>query len=160
MKRLIGIVLTVSLLSAVGDGAAPNLNEEQWKRFYARYTGRWQLNPAKSLYFKGKAPQVGNIITYTAQPDGKSVKYMDDALHVLDGRENPMSTKPNEAGTVARNVLDEFTVANPNREHGRITAMSTHVLSPDGDARVHVRMSVDEHGKWTIDSVMYFERMK
>ena len=159
MRRILGVMLMFAFsLCAVGAATAA-LNDEQWSRFYARYTGQWRSNPAKSTYLTGNAPKESSTFRYTPQPGGRNTRYNDDAVHILDGRENPLSTKPNP-GTVAREVLDEFTVGNTLRRDGRITSRNTFVLSPDGDAGVFVMMSVDERGKWTINGTTYYEKVK
>ena len=160
MRWILGVMLMFAFaLFTVGDATAA-LNDEQWSRFYARYTGQWRLNPAKSAYLTGSAPKESSTFTYTPKPGGKNTRYNDDAVHILDGRENPLSTKGDPRNTVAREVLDEFTVANTLRQNGRITSRNTFVLSPDGDAGVFVMMSVDDRGKWTINGTTYREKVK
>ena len=40
----------------IGHAASAQLTDEQFTRFYARFTGKWKANNAKSIVFKGAPP--------------------------------------------------------------------------------------------------------
>ena len=150
--------LCVASFYAVGHAASAQLTDEQFARFYARFTGKWKANNAKSIVFKGEPPPAVTS-SYAPIPGKRAIKYNNDVVHTLDGREWPVSSKQT-GDTVAREVLDEFTVANTLRQNGRITLRNTTVLSPDGKAFVVVTMDHDERGEWSVSRVVYYERQE
>ena len=150
--------LCVVSFYAVGHAASARLTDEQFARFYARFTGKWKANNAKSIVFKGEPPPAVTS-SYGPIPGKRAIKYNNDMVHTLDGREWPVSSKQT-GDTVAREVLDEFTVANTLRQNGRITLRNTTVLSPDGKAFVVVTMDHDERGEWSVSRVVYYERQE
>src|SRR5262249_22758304 len=111
----------------------------------------------KSIYLKGAPPPV-QTYSYGPIPGERAIKY-NDVVHTLDGREWPVSSKDTDS-TVAREVLDEFTVANTLRQKGRIALRNTTVLSTDGKKFVVVSMDHDERGEWNVSSVVYYERQE
>jgi hypothetical protein len=158
MVRYLTLVsLCIVSFYAVIHAASAQLTDEQFARFYARYTGNWRPNNAKSIFLKGAPPPV-RTYSYGPIPGKRAIKY-NDVVHTLDGRECPVSSKETES-TVAREVLDEFTVANTLRRNGRIAARNTTVLSPDGKTFVVVSMDHDERGEWSVSSVVYYERQE
>ena len=161
MRRMLRYLTLFSICAvsfcAVVHAASAQLTDEQFARFYARYTGRWRPNNAKSIFFKGTPPPA-RTYSYGPITGERAIKY-NDVVHTLDGREWPVSSRETER-TVAREVLDEFTVANTLRHNGRITLRNTTVLSPDGKTFVVVSMDHDERGEWTTSSVVYYERQE
>jgi hypothetical protein len=159
MRRMFRYLTLFSLCAvsfyAVGHAALTQLSDEQFARFYARYSGKWRPNNAKSIYFKGDPPPV-RTYSYGPIPGQRAITY-NDVVHTLDGREWPVSSRDTKS-TVAREVLDEFTVANTLRHNGRIMLRNTTVLSPDGKTFVVVSMDHDERGEWSVSSIVYYER--
>jgi hypothetical protein len=161
MRRTLRYVTLFSLCAlpshAVVHTASSQLDDQQFARFYARFTGKWKPNNAKSIFLKGTPPPVVTY-SYVPVPGQRAIKY-NDVVHTLDGREWPVSSKPT-GDTVAREVLDEFTVGNTLRQNGRIAARNTTVLSPDGKTFVVVSMDHDERGEWSVSRVVYYERQE
>jgi hypothetical protein len=144
-------------LYAVVHAVSAPLTDQEFARFYARFTGKWKANNAKSLVFKGEPPPAVTY-SYGPIPGKRAIKY-NDVVHTLDGRESPVSSTQT-GDTVAREVLDEFTVANTLRQNGRIAARNTTVLSPDGKTFVVVTMDHDERGQWSVSRMVYYERQE
>ena len=161
MRRVLHVLLlcVIGAISfyAVVHAASAQLTDEQFARFYARYTGKWKANNVKSIYLKGATPQQPSRYEYVPIPGKRAMKYNNDVVHMLNGQEFPLSSK--QAGnTVAREVLDEYTVANTLRRDGRVTSRNTTVLSPDGKVVVLVFMDHDERGEWSVGRVVYYDR--
>jgi hypothetical protein len=76
---------------------------------------------------------------------------------MLDGREYPLSTRQ-PGSTVARAVLDEFTVTNTIRRDGRVVSQNTLLLSPDGTEAVIVFINFNERGVAKVTSIVYYEK--
>src|SRR5262245_42922223 len=107
MPRVLGLIVLVTL--CIAGRVAADVTGEAFERFYNRYVGTWKANVAKSRYIAGEAPKEGNSFTYSAIPGRKGIKYNGDAVHLLDGKEYPVSSKQ-PSSTVIREVLDEFTI--------------------------------------------------
>ena len=61
LRYLTLLLLCAVPLYAVVHAASAQLADEQFARFYARYTGKWRPNYAKSIYLKGAPPPVRDI---------------------------------------------------------------------------------------------------
>jgi len=157
MRRMLGLVMLLSLCVVVRVSA--DLKGDQFDRFYKRYVGTWKVNVAKSQYMVGEPPKEAPSHTYSAIPGRKAIKFNGDAVHLLDGKDHPLSTKQ-PGSTVAREVLDEFTVANTLKQDGRVTSRNTFVLSPDGKFAVMVFMNINERGEPSVRSLVYYEKVQ
>ena len=56
LRYLTLLLLCAVPLYAVVHAASAQLADEQFARFYARYTGKWRPNYAKSISFEGRSP--------------------------------------------------------------------------------------------------------
>jgi len=157
LRYLTLISLCAVSLYVVVHATSAQLPDEQFARFYARFTGKWKPNYAKSIYLKGAPPPV-RTYAYGPIPGTRAVQY-NDVVHTLDGRESPVSSKETDS-TVAREVLDEFTVANTLRQKGRVAVRNTTVLSPDGKSFVVVTMEHGARDEWSVASMVYYDRQE
>jgi hypothetical protein len=117
----------------------------------------WKANVAKSVYLVGERPTEGRSHTYSAIPGRKGIRYNGDAIHLLDGKEYPTSTK-DSSSSVIREVLDEFTIVTTVKRNGRVTGRNTFVLAPDGKSGAFVVVDVDERSAPAIRSLVYYEK--
>lgn len=156
VRYMIGLVMLFCIGAAIPVSA--ELKDDQHQRFYARYVGKWRANVAKSVYLVGKPPQEAPSHTYSAVPGKKGIKYNDEIVHILDGRDNPLSTRQ-PGSTVAREVLDEFTVANTIKRDGQVASRNTFVLSPDGKAAVMTFIDFNERGESVVARIVYYEKV-
>ena len=153
--RVLGLIVLVTLCTA--GRVSADLTGDAYERFYNRYVGTWKANVAKSRYLVGESPKEGNSFTYSAIPGRKGIRYNGDAIHLLDGKEYPTSTK-DSSSTVIREVLDEFTIVTTVKRNGRVTSRNTFVLSPDGRFGAFVVMDVDERSAPAIRSLVYYDK--
>lgn len=155
LPRVLGLVALFTL--CIAGRVSADVTGEAFERFYNRYVGTWKANVAKSRYIVGEAPKEGNSFTYSAIPGRKGIRYNGDAVHLLDGKEYPTSTK-SSSSTVTREVLDEFTIVTTVKRNGRVTGRNTFVLSPDGRSGAFVVMDIDERGEGVVRSLVYYDK--
>lgn len=141
----------------VATGVSAQLKDDQYDRFYARYVGHYTVNLAKSRYIKREAPKEPPSHTYSAIVGKKGITYNNEVVHLLDGREYPLAVGQSGA-TVARQVLDEFTVSNTIRRNGQIASRNTLVLSPDGTFAVMTFIDLSERGEPSVSSIVYYDK--
>ena len=153
--RVLGFIVLFTL--CIAGRVAADLTEDAYERFYNRYVGTWKANVAKSRYLVGEPPKEGNSFTYSAIPGRKGIRYNGDAIHPLDGKEYPVSSKQ-PTSTVIREVLDEFTIVTTVKRNGRVTGRNTFVLAPDGRSGAFVVMDIDEGGEGAVRSLVYYEK--
>lgn len=156
MRRSLTLVVLL-LVCAAGRVSAENLTDDAYQRFYDRYVGRWKANVAKSRYILDEQPKDGRSHTCDAVPGRKGIRYNGDAVHLLDGKDHPVSTTL-PGRTVTRQVLDEFTIVTTVKQNGRATGRNTFVLSPDGRSGAFVVMDLDERGQGRVRSLVYYEK--
>jgi hypothetical protein len=152
-RRMLGLIVLFAV--CIAGRVSANLDNEAYERFYGRYVGKWKANVAKSRYLVGEPEERSH--TYSAIPGHKGIQYNGDAIHLLDGKEHPVSSKRPEA-TIIREVLDEFTIVTTTKQNGRVTGRNTFVMSPDGKSGAFVVMSFDERGEGFIRSLVYYEK--
>ena len=155
LRRALSLVVLFTL--CMGGRVSADLESDAYERFYDRYVGRWKANVAKSRYIVGDTPKEGASHTYSEIPGRQGIKYNGDAVHLLDGKDHPVSTKQ-PGRTITRQVLDEFTIVTTLKQNGRITGRNTFVLSPDGRSGAFVVMDFDEQGQGTVRSLVYYEK--
>ncbi len=156
-QRVLGLVALV--IVCIAGRVSAGLENEAYERFYNRYVRRWKANVAKSRYLVGEPPKEGASHTYDAIPRRKGIKYHGGAIHLLDGKDHPVS-KDQPGRTITREVLDEFTIVTTLRQNGRVTSRNTFVLSPDGKFGAFVVMNVDERGEPLVRSLVYYEKQE
>ena len=155
MRHLFGLIVLFTFCNA--GRAFADLKEDAYERFYNRYVGTWKANIAKSRYLIGETPKEPRSHTYSAIPGRKGIRYNGDAIHLLDGKEYPTSTK-NSSSTVIREVLDEFTIVTTTKRNGRVTGRNTFVMAPDGRSGAFVVMDIDERGEGAVRSFVYYQK--
>lgn len=153
--RVLGLIVLFTLCTA--GRLSAELAPDAFERFYNRYIGTWKANVEKSRYLVGEQPTQGRSHTYSAIPGRKGIKYNGDAVHLLDGKEYPTSTK-DSSSTVIREVLDEFTIVTTVKRNGRVTGRNTFVLSPDGRFGAFIVMDIDERSGAAVRSFVYYEK--
>jgi hypothetical protein len=153
--------LALVLLFSLGVARRPSaqLKDDQYDRFYARYVGHYTVNLAKSRYIKREAPKEPPSHTYSAIAGKKGITYNKDVVHLLDGQDYPLG--PGQPGaTVARQVLDEFTVSNTIRRNGQIASRNTLVLSENGTFAVMTFIDISERGEPSVASIVYYDKTR
>ena len=154
-RRVLGLIVLFTLWAA--GRVSADLTPDAYERFYNRYVGTWKANISKSVYLVGERPTEGRSHTYSPIPGRKGIRYNGDAIHLLDGKEYPTSTK-DSSSTVIREVLDEFTIVTTVKRNGRVTGRNTFVVSPDGRFGAFVVMDVDERSGPAVRSLVYYEK--
>jgi hypothetical protein len=155
MSCRIGLIALLTL--SIAGHVSADLKEDAYERFYNRYVGTWKANIAKSRYLIGEPPKEARSHTYSAIPGRKGIRYNGDAIHLLDGKEYPVSTEQSSS-TVVREVLDEFAIVTTVKRDGRVTSRNTFVLSPDGRFGAFVVMDIDERSGPAVRSFVYYEK--
>ena len=155
MRRILGFIVLFTL--CISGRVWADLKGDAYERFYDRYVGLWKANVAKSRYLVGEPPKEAPSHTYGAIPGRKGIKYNGDAVHLLDGKDHPLSTRQ-PGSTITREVLDEFTIVTVLKQNGRVTSRNTFVVSPDGRFGAFVVMNIDERGVPMVRSLVYYEK--
>jgi hypothetical protein len=155
MRRVLGLIVLFTLCTA--GRVSAELTPDAYERFYDRYVGTWKANIAKSRYIVGEPPKEVPSHTYSAIPGRKGIRYNGDAVHLLDGKDYPVSTRQS-GSTVTREVLDEFTIVTTVKRNGRMRSRNTFVLSPNGRFGAFVVMDIDEQGEPMVRSLVYYEK--
>ncbi len=150
MKLRIFAVLTPLLLAAASD----------------LFVGTWKLDPQKSTLEKGAAPppsgltmnyaRVGDVVTVTASvplPDGNVRRIVH--TETFDGKAHDRyEGKPN-GETLTHRRINERTEETTWHNNGKVMAITTRTVSPDGRTLTSV---VRSPGKSEPDNVMVYER--
>jgi hypothetical protein len=153
-----------------GAGAAPEprpapLTDAEWGRLLDRLDGTWRLNLEKSTQFlpDGTAtrPQTGGEHIYVKDAKRRGIGYKDatgESFQVLDGKPYPSQLMP-QPTTVARWPIDEFTLENLVTRQGKPTSILMQFLAPDGQSKIIIGRSINEHGEQTPTAVSYFDKV-
>ncbi len=155
MRRVLGLIILFTL--CIAGRASADLDNAAYERFYNRYVGKWKANVAKSRYLVGEPPKEAPSHTYGVIPGRKGIQYNGGAIHLLDGKDHPVSAD-RPGATITREVLDEFTIVTSIKQNGRVTSRNTFVVSPDGKFGAFVVMNIDERGEPMIRSLVYYEK--
>jgi hypothetical protein len=154
-RRTLGLTVLITL--CIAGRVSADLKSDAYDRFYNRYVGKWKANVAKSRYIVDGPPKEAPSHTYGEIPGRKGIQYNGGAIHLLDGKDHPLS--PDRPGsTVTREVLDEFTIVTTIKQNGRVTSRNTFVVSPDGKFGAFVVMNIDEKGEPLIRSLVYYDK--
>ena len=122
----LGVVLGADIVSLSAQASDPRI-------------GTWKLNVAKSK-FSGPAPQ---SLTLKVEASGQGEKVTTEGVNAeggriatqytanYDGKDYPITGTPN-ADTVSLKRIDARTTERTNKKGGKVTAIITSDVSPDG----------------------------
>lgn len=139
-----------------------SLTDEQWERLLDRLDGAWQLNLEKSVYFLSAPPQgapAGHV--YVKDVTRRGITYKSaggESFQALDGQPHSSQLTP-QSTTVARWPIDEFTLENLTSTDGKARQILMQFLAPDGQSKIIVSRSIDEHGGQTPAAVMFWDKV-
>ena len=151
---------TASSAKARGQSLPP-VSDAQRSRLLDRMAGTWRLNPDKSMFFVGTPPSSpsGPSGFIYSKADNNSIRWTTadgSSVQILDGKAYP-GNLPNQ--TVARALIDEFTVDNTIFTNGKPTARNTHFYAPDGKVMVFIARTINERGEENFASVRVYEKV-
>jgi hypothetical protein len=127
------------------------------------WLGTWKMNPAKSKYSPGPAPQ-SQTTTFEAVADG--IKLTSDgvsadgrATHTeytssFDGRDVPWTGNPN-ADTASPERIDDNSYVNTYKKGGKTTMTAKVVVSTDGRTLTLTHTGRDAQGREVHNVVVY-----
>jgi hypothetical protein len=127
--------------------------------------GTWKLNVAKS---KSSSALPFKSVTLTIHPVGVATMTMIESVGAdgaklnwsytgpYDGKDVPITGNP-ALDTAVRKSVNATTTETTYKKSGKVVAVNTNVLSPDGKTLTVTTKGVDEQGR-PVNSVLVFER--
>ena len=154
-KLGLALVLLIALVPMAGA----------WAEASNPVIGTWKLNPKKSKFSPGPAPQsltvkfeaVGEGVKLTAEgigPDGKPTLLEYTANY--DGKDYPLKGSP-VADTVSLKRIDERTAQRTDKKDGKVVQTLTRVMAKDGKSFTVTTKGKNAKGQ-TIHNVTVFEK--
>ena len=149
-KRLFMTVVLVGIVSGVALAQSTD-----------PLIGTWKINVAKSKGTKGG--------TTTIEAAGKGVKFSVDFVGTdgttghwgftanYDGKDNPVTGNSPYGEVVTLTRVDSKTTRITSKHNGKVTAVSTIVLSADGKSRTTTTKGTDVKGQ-PLDVVSFYEK--
>ena len=125
--------------------------------------GSWKVNVEKSkgLSFKSGSTKIeaaGDGVTFTVDAvlsDGTTNHWQFTANY--DGKDNPVTGNSPYGNVVALTRIDAKTTRITSKLDGKVTAISTIVLSDDGKTRTTTTKGTDAKGQ-AVDVVTFYEK--
>jgi hypothetical protein len=127
------------------------------------WLGTWKMNPAKSKFSPGPAPQ-GQTTTFEATADG--IKLTSDGVSAdgtarhteyvsrFDGQDVPWTGNPN-ADTAAPKRIDDNSYENTYKKAGKTVMTARVVVSADGKTLTLTQTGKDEKGRDVSNTAVY-----
>jgi hypothetical protein len=129
--------------------------------------GTWKMNPEKSKYSPGPAPQSTTTViesdathekidSHTVNADGTETHISFDAK--TDGKDYPLSGAPN-ADMISLKRFDANTLQTTWKKDGKVVMTTRGVVSKDGKTRTVTFNGTDPDGKKVHNVVVYDKEM-
>ena len=127
--------------------------------------GTWKMNPGKSKYDPGPAPQ---SLTVKVEPAGQGEKTATEAVNAdgsrtattytanFDGKDSPL-TGSQVANTVALKRVDARTTVRTDKKDGKVVQTLTRVVSPDGKTMTVTVKGTNAQGQ-PVNNVVVFDK--
>lgn len=152
---LLGALAGIALVAAVSAQAPTGL------------TGTWKLNPAKSKFSPGPAPE-SMTITYTPSGDAMmivvdvvapgGVKQHWEMSPAYDGKDYPVTGNP-DADTISVRRIDDKAGESTFKKGGKVMVVNTRTLSADGKVLTITSKGVTAQGQPRHDVAVYEKGM-